>query len=895
MAYYSLKDKEGTIINNVREDFFKDYDCRKLIGNIDFSVAIPQTGKELFPEIEYVLWAEAKQGDKHSIYESFIQLILTIGKERTIDKHLPPKFIGAFDAEKIAFIPYSAIMEVFTITDFNWNVAPSDHESKEFKLLKEIVRRQLDSNNKEKDNVYYFDFYNDKKELQRFIRNNFVSGREDVRKIRINQNNFTHIYDKWRKEVKPTIDVKWENVKKSGLLDADFFLADVMSKDNVTLQEKLHVLLRSNQYELDREYIEGFLRKTIVDFTDGMRAHTKFWNKYDRPPREEYRTKILNRRDLLVPQDVRERKGSYFTPAIWVEKSQEYLANVLGEDWQDNYYIWDCCAGTGNLLKGLTNKYNIWASTLDKADVQVMLQDIEDANSKNENGSHLLASHVFQFDFLNDDFDKLPQGLRDIINDEEKRKNLVIYINPPYAEAGDARQSVGTGKNKEKVATETKIYSKYKKIVGKAIVELFAQFFIRIYQEIPSCRLAEFSKLKILQAANFADFRRVFKAKLESVFLVPANSFDNVKGQFPIGFFIWDTKEKYNLSDEKAIVFDSEGEYLYEKIVHCPTDNEKVIGTWLTSYKDTTSECIGMMNSGRNDFQNQKYCHIANEISVERSHALVHKFTKKLVIPGCVYLAVRHCIEASWINDRDQFYVPNEGWKYDKDFQNDCLAFTLFHGQNHITSEQGTNHWIPFTEQQVNAPDNFKSHFMSDFIAGKLASMNADTLFGKEESLIPSEPIHFTPAAQAVMEAGRKIWEYYMKQKPKTYGADPINVNASFYDIRAYFQGRDEKGKMNSESSDQTYMSLLRDLRTYQKVLAKQIEKKVYLYGFLKGEVQYTQEELAAKLLEAERKNAALVHQLQAQQHSDIHYHINAQNISLQTEGTINIGEINDK
>ena len=42
---YSLKDKEGTIINNVREDFFKEYDCRKLIGNIDFSVAIPQTGK----------------------------------------------------------------------------------------------------------------------------------------------------------------------------------------------------------------------------------------------------------------------------------------------------------------------------------------------------------------------------------------------------------------------------------------------------------------------------------------------------------------------------------------------------------------------------------------------------------------------------------------------------------------------------------------------------------------------------------------------------------------------------------------------------------------------------------------------------------------------------------
>jgi len=67
-------------------------------------------------------------------------------------------------------------------------------------------------------------------------------------------------------------------------------------------------------------------------------------------------------------------------------------------------------------LAGLTNKYNIWASTLDKADVDVMKDRIE-------NGANLLESHVFQFDFLNDDFSKLPQGLQDIINDERKVKS----------------------------------------------------------------------------------------------------------------------------------------------------------------------------------------------------------------------------------------------------------------------------------------------------------------------------------------------------------------------------------------------------------------------------------------------------------------------------------------
>jgi hypothetical protein len=48
-----------------------------------------------------------------------------------------------------------------------------------------------------------------------------------------------------------------------------------------------------------------------------------------------------------------------FTPAIWVKKSHEYLAATLGENWQQEYYVWDCAAGTGNLLAGLINKYNI--------------------------------------------------------------------------------------------------------------------------------------------------------------------------------------------------------------------------------------------------------------------------------------------------------------------------------------------------------------------------------------------------------------------------------------------------------------------------------------------------------------------------------------------------------
>ena len=60
------------------------------------------------------------------------------------------------------------------------------------------------------------------------------------------------------------------------------------------------------------------------------------------------------------------------------------------------------------------------------------------------------------------------------------------------------------------------------------------------------------------------------------------------------------------------------------------------------------------------------------------------------------------------------------------------------------------------------------------------------------------------------------------------------DVNASLYDIREYFQGRNEKGTMNNTSKDETYNELINNLRSAIKILAEKIEPKVYEYGFLK-------------------------------------------------------------
>lgn len=817
MKYSNIREEE--LKNKIAQDYFWLYDCSKIIGNVDFCVSFHQTKNQLF-EHESLLWAEAKQGSS-DIYKSITQLILTIGKARTFDNYLPPTMLGAFDCEKIAFIPYSEIHDVFYMNDFNWNVTPSNQDTKEFQFVENKVKSIID----EKALLFYFE--KDDKELIKFIKNNFVVGKFGLTKIRIDKNNFMVIYNKWLQTVKPTIAVNWEIAKKSGIIDGDFYLADLLSYENESLKEKLFVLLKKDHYELDRKFDEmGMFSSRTTTFNDGQKQHNQFWNKYERPPREEYWDYIVERRDLLVPQDVRERKGSFFTPQIWVELSQKYIADVLGENWQDEYYVWDCAAGTGNLLTGLINKYNVWASTLDMQDVEVMKDRIK-------NGTNLLEDHVFQFDFLNDDFSKLPRPLFDIINNPEKRKKLVMYINPPYAEATDG---IGKGGRKIDISKETMIYKKYGNLLKQAKNELFAQFFIRIYKEIDGCIVSEFSTLKLLNSPNFSAFRKVFQSKLIKMYIVPANTFDNVDGKFPIGFMIWNLKIKERFSSTDASVYNENGQFLHSKSIFV-YNGKGYINNWIKKYTLFAKDSIGFLAYLGNDFQHTNEVRISSIKPI--SHISILELSKPNIIPAAIYYTVRHCIEATWLNDRDQFLYPNDNWKADTEFQNDCLAFALFHSQNKITSKEGTNHWIPFTEQEVNSREKFDSSFMSDFIRGKLKKYSfeknesneifysSDDFKSSDEYNNKTAPLVFSSEAKAVFDAGRELWRYYHSQ-PK------CNVNASLYDIREHFQGRNEKGKMNNKSSDERYMELIGILRDKLKLLAKKIEPKVYEHGFLK-------------------------------------------------------------
>lgn len=164
--------REEELKNLVAKDWFSEYDTMHILGNVDFSVAMPSNPNQA--ETEYFLWAEAKKGAKSSIEESFVQLIITIGKARTFEHNLPPKFLGAFDSDKIAFIQYNHLLEIFYRNDFNWNITPSDHNTKEFSAVLGAVKESLEKE------MLIFKFEQDGKELEKFIKKNFKVGKSNL-------------------------------------------------------------------------------------------------------------------------------------------------------------------------------------------------------------------------------------------------------------------------------------------------------------------------------------------------------------------------------------------------------------------------------------------------------------------------------------------------------------------------------------------------------------------------------------------------------------------------------------------------------------------------------------------------------------------------------------------
>lgn len=751
------------------------------------------------------IWFEAKDKTNNTTYQMFTQLLHYVQMALDRGEHVPP-FLCVIDKEKAAIMKTQDVLPLLEKKIIKWGKSASNYTQEALDVVSAHI------------GVYFVSFKiaTHEEEFIETIKNAIKKG--DIIRTQITPDNLKQVFDKWVEMIGKEIrDVQEEDY-------ALLFFADIMNDGTVSTHANLpaELLYKNNDpiFSLNGKIYE----------LGNKEGYRQFWAIYHKPPKAEYRDYLLERRDSLIPLDERSFKGAYYTPLHVVDKAYDKLSETLGNNWQKEYVVWDMCCGVGNLEVKHSNPRNIYMSTLDQADVDVMKAT-----------KTCVAAQRFQYDYLNDDItddgkidysltNKIPEGLRKAIADGKK---ILVLINPPYAEAGNT-----LGKEGKENVSSTKVAGKMMEGYGKATNELFTQFVARIAQEIPTAMLAMFSKLKYVNAPNFEKFREVWNAEYKDGFIVHSKAFEGLKGNFPIGFLIWkldqQTKSKVPINEVKTEVLDKDANPVGEKVFY-NLPNTSFLNVWLDRQKSNKEQVIPLKGAvtiatnktilsswsdgaiaymwcKANDMQN-----VLQTVIVSSTWGDGHGFyvNKNNLLEIATIFSVRRLIKPTWINDRDQFLQPTE--PLTDDFKNDCLVWMLFNSSNLTASANDlewnnrswsiVNHFVPFTEEEVGSPERFESDFMVTYMSDKI----------------------FSPEAQSVLEEGKKLWQEYYKATDIRDVRDELKLNRAdvgWYQIRNALKKRNESGDfvpVDFKSFENAY-----------KVLSEKLQPQVYELGFLK-------------------------------------------------------------
>jgi hypothetical protein len=760
------------------------------------------------------IWFEAKHNAKLSSYAMFTQLMHYVQEALNKGDYVPP-FLAVIDTQKAAIMKSEDVLPFLAKKTIKWGKSATSYTQEALDAISAHIGTHFVS----------FKIETHEQEFISTIKNAISKG--DIIRTPITPNNLKQVFDKW-------VAMIGREIK--GIAEDDYallFFADIMNDGTVSTHDNLPAEL------MHKNNAPVFVLGGKVYELSNKEGYRQFWAIYHRPPKAEYRDYLLERRDSLIPLDERSFKGAYYTPLAVVDKAYDKLAETLGDNWQNNYIVWDMCCGVGNLEVKHSNPRNIYMSTLDQADVDVMRAT-----------KTCVAAQRFQYDYLNDDItddgridysltNKIPEGLRKAIADGKK---ILVLINPPYAEATVADNTAGGENSSNKVGVaKTKFSGTAMYKFGKASNELYTQFVARIALEIPTATLAMFSTLKYFSAPTLDIFRLEWSAVFSGGFVVHSKAFEGLNGDFPIGFLVWKTnqilKHEINTSEILVEVLDKNAMSIGEKSFY-NVPNHELLTNWIsrpktnkqdivplknavvpaTATKDLrgtkwSDEAIGYMLSGGNDLQHAGIQTVI--FSSGYGSARGYFINPENIWKIAIVFSIRRLIKSTWLNDRDQFLQPTG--PLTDEFKNDCLIWMLFNGSNLTASANDlewngkkwsiVNHFIPYTETEVGAPERFESDFMVQYMADKT----------------------FSAEGGEVLKEGKKLWQAYFAHTDVRAVRDELKLNRAdvgWYQVRKALQARNAGG-------DFTPMSFKPFEEAY-KALSEKLQPMVYELGFLK-------------------------------------------------------------
>jgi len=654
--------------------------------------------------------------------------------------------------------------------------------------------------------------------------------------------------------------------------------------------EQVDVFLRC-LFQPDGVYMHPTKRGvlTVPGYPDGVLVdadqYRAFFAHYEQGYKPSEIKRFMGMKDRLVEDDTRRRQGAFFTPTLWVDEAHRELDRVLGPNWRRDCVVWDCAAGTGNLTRDKHDWGCLISSTAERPDVGAMRD--------HGWGGH----HVFQYDFLNPDAESpfFEDGVANVVPASVDRalreaakagKRLVWFMNPPYAEDGDAGLST---ERKTGVAAGTKVAEECRKAgMGRTSRQLYAQF---MYQ----CRkvaeqygfkdytVAMFSMSKFMCSGSYRPFRDWWYGAHEyrGGFLFQASHFADVSGAWGVSFTVWsagpgrktDTRaeQPIRLCDERNFavvtdgikqVYNADGREASEWVEGAQkghvgdtpkfSSGLKVVEKWDGG---SVPGSLGVMITQANNVQQ------SNTLTYLLSGKSSHKGSRQFdLLPSNWRRAValygaRKLVTDHWTIHEDEYLAPDEGKPGYDQWVNDCHIFALLDTKNNCTAMRDVqykgkswrirNNWFWRTRKDaLDALDTRKTPALyRDCEQEPVKQPEVNPITGEDATqpwertgdaymahLLASGTLVLSPDAQRVLDLLDALWVKSLPMREDYYAGRPVSDKDPDLHLTAWDAGVYQLKHLWRD----LFPTEWAELKAAHGALASRLEAGVYAYGFLR-------------------------------------------------------------
>jgi len=607
-----------------------------------------------------------------------------------------PKVILIADKNE-CFILHSNPLSKYLDYKLNWNAAASTA----FKTNPELISDMLEDPN---INPFVFDIVTGFNFIA--IKNKVVELSENVtRLVKVTEHNINNVFE--------------------------YFQKNVLGKNALSVNEVanlfVNLIINPGENYLHPKRKNILITKSFGDVYVNTDKYVSFFSHFDG---EQYsirdKEKLTSIVDRIVEDETRRRKGEFFTPTIWVDEAHKMITEAFGENWKEEYVVWDPACGTLNLTRDYKFK-ELYCSTIEESDIKTADQM-----------KYNTEAVKFQYDFLNDGIvggkiniendPKLPQGLKDALLEGKK---IIVLMNPPYGTANNA----GTIEGDHKSGIALTEINRMMRIDnwGASSQQLYAQFLYRFSKlNMGNISICIFAKSLYKSGSSYSDFRKEFYKvyRYSDGMMFSASHFDGVSTSWGVDFSIWksgiDNRNTLNIKIKDLNKTSYEIEYLFDKEIFNLDDSEEC-SSWVRKeikglstfdrpqlssgllvkqkgFGRSINNSIGYFyTAGNNVMKNSQSVGLFSD-AFSNGHGI--SINSKNIMKTTSLFTARKSITgryANWINDKDEYMAPNESHPLWQQFQYDSLVYSLFN----TSSNQSSLRQIKYKEKLWDIKNEF--------------------------------------------------------------------------------------------------------------------------------------------------------------------------------------------